>query len=106
MRAALKDEISKALSRPNPPALGELDRLLTDCAAEALRLHREMGRLEHEIDATLIAAPGSQPEVAAKAPGLLRRRRRLAAESRRLSELMEALRARRDRTPGSATANG
>ncbi|MCD6032249.1 MAG: hypothetical protein K0S78_4431 [Thermomicrobiales bacterium] len=79
----LRQEVSGLLTDPEFRELDRLDLLLTDCAATTL-----LGGPE--------AAHETEPQICA----LLRRGRQLAAERRQLDELMQALRALRDRVVG------
>jgi hypothetical protein len=80
-RAKLERLASRALLEPDSQTVADLDRLLTDCAAEILDLRERRTRLEGEL-------------------------RRLAAEWERLSALMANLQELRDRTESRPSDGG
>ncbi len=74
---ALEQEVMSALLDPSERSVGEIDELLTRCAAEALRLQADRLRTESEV-------------------------RALEADSLRLFELAADVRALRDRVMQSS----
>jgi hypothetical protein len=100
----LEQEVSSLLSRSDEGLVDRIDVVLVDCAAEALRLNVERLRADRSVDALLDSelAPGSEGE---RRRELSLRRKRLAAERKRIGELMGALRAHRDRI-GRYGSNG
>ena len=96
----LRQEVSGLLTDPEFRELDRLDLLLTDCAATTLRLSAESSRVERELDGAVVGGPEAAHETEPQICALLRRGRQLAAERRQLDELMQALRALRDRVVG------
>jgi hypothetical protein len=96
----LRQEVSALLTDPEFRELGRLDLLLTDCAATTLRLSAESSRVERELDVALARGPETGHETEPLICALVRRSRQLAADRRQLGELMQALRALRDRVVG------
>jgi hypothetical protein len=96
----LRQEVSTLPADPELRELGRLDRLLTDCAATTLRLSAESSRVERELDVAVVRGPEAGHETEPLICALVRRGRQLAAERRQLGELMEELRALRDRVVG------
>jgi hypothetical protein len=100
---SLRQEVSRLLAGPESRELGRLDPLLTDCAAATLRLSAESRRIERELDAALARESQAGHETEPVIRALVRRSRELAAERRQLGELMQALRAMRDRVVGPSS---
>ena len=74
----------------------ELDRLLTDCAARALRVQTELLRIERFRETMAVAD--------SRAEALRARENELEAEQRHLSELLAGLRDLRERLAHSEAA--
>lgn len=90
VRLALDDDAGEA----------ELERLLTDCAAEALSARTELLRTQRQLNQLLKAMSGDA-ELRAEVNRITARHEQVSAEWRELSELMAELRARLEDFAGS-----
>jgi|SRR5919106_2576964 hypothetical protein len=93
----LAERVSEAFASHHGRRLEDLDRLLTDCAAKALRLQAERVRTERAQEEAAKVANGTARDLAEQ-------KAEVEAEQRRLSELMESLRDLRDRVARSEAA--
>jgi hypothetical protein len=84
-----------ALSEPAVDDVAKLDRLLTDCVAEALALRAEMMRLRRCVEAALRTAE-REPSAGRQAQRLLAQRDRFAEAWSELVGSIARLRERRD----------
>jgi hypothetical protein len=91
----LEQEVSSLLLRSDSGVAERIDAVLRDCAAEALRLKVECLRADRNL-ALLLDSEPVPASAAARCRELSLRRKGLAAERKRIGELMGALRAHRD----------
>jgi hypothetical protein len=92
----LEREVSNMLSRWDDGVVGQIDAVLADCAAEAMRLHVAELRADRELDATL-ASEADLGSWSGRRRALFLERKRLAGERTRIQSLMGSLRMHRDR---------
>jgi hypothetical protein len=92
----LEREVTNLVSRWDGDVAGEIDAVLADCVAEALRLKLAELRADRELDATL-ANEADLGSWSGRRRALFLKRKRLASERTRIQSLMGSLRMHRDR---------
>jgi hypothetical protein len=94
----LEHEAASLLSRWDQGAIEQIDALLTDAAAAALRLSITRLRIDRELDATVSpGAPSSSWRMGLWERELFLERKGLAAKRDRIEKLTRHLRLHRDR---------
>lgn len=93
--AGLEQRVTEALAPRAKLRLAELDRLITDCAAEAMSVGTEILRVTGRVK-DLLRGGAANAESLDRARELTARATELSRRQERFNELMRSLRVRRD----------